>query len=474
MTLEDKIEKIKSLKEDELREKLLIPLFSKMGFLDPILHHHSNEKGKDIVIKEYDPKFKKTSYIAVVVKAGDVNGSSSSSSSYFTLLNQVKQAINEPYKHIYELKEISIDQVIIVISGKFLPTSLESIYNTLKAERLDKAIKEPIDINKLPGLIDEYFSEYWDEFKNEYNSLIEQRNKLLNNFSKLSKILFPEFKDQEKFLSTITKTEYEIDLLPFKSITKYVANISYNKINIDEIEDYYTDTSISNSYCDTKKYLFDIKENAKNILYEMDKVVEILKSILEEKNPEKLVDLTMDLKSFVGGVGNRGFQFSSRDIEYQDEFYYVLQEYKTKKELLKQNGLIDFYQGIHSKITIECIKELKSFYEQYSKDEKNIWLGLSVNFDIKKKRLIELKLYKFNEIPKEIEKDEFVKSSSKVTERSKLVDDSMINVELAVNYYGFFRREEEYNAERKAKEIVWYFERGFEKHFFELLGYEIQ
>ena len=206
----------------------------------------------------------------------------------------------------------------------------------------------------------------------------------------------------------------------------------------------------------------------------MDDLIEILKSILVEKNPEKLVDLTMVLKSFVGSTGNRGFQFSSRDIEYQDDFYYVLKEYKTKKELLIHNRLIDFYQDIHSKITVECIKELRNFYEQYSKDEKNIWLGLLVNFDTKKKKLIKLKLYKFNEIPKEIEKDNFVRFSSKETKRSQLVDDSNIKVELAVNYYGFFRHDEEYNAERKAKDIVWHFERGFEKHFFELLKYEIQ
>ena len=153
MTTESKIKLIQNLKENELREKVLIPLFSKMGFIDPILHHHNNEKGKDIIIKEFDTKFKETKYLAVVVKAGNVNGSASGNSSYFTLLNQVRQALNEPYKHIYDLKEVNIDEVIIVISGKFLPTSLESIFGTLKQERLDKSIRKPIDINKLLGLI---------------------------------------------------------------------------------------------------------------------------------------------------------------------------------------------------------------------------------------------------------------------------------------------------------------------------------
>lgn len=474
MILDKKIELIKGLKEDELRDKLLIPLFTKMGFIDPIVHHHNNEKGKDIILKEFDSKFKKIQYIAVVVKAGDINGSASGNSNYFTLLNQVRQALNEPYKHIYELKEVIIDQVIIVISGRFLPTSLESIYGTLKQERLDKAIREPIDINMLPGLIDEYFSEYWDEYENEQNSLMEQRNNLLNNFSKLSKILFPEYKDQENFLNAISKSEYDINLLPFKSVVKYVAKIEYNAINIDEIDEYFTDTSISNSYCDIKTHFFDIKENAKRILYNMDEVIEILKSILNEKNPEKLVDLTLDLKSYVGGIGNsRGLQFSTDEIEYQDDFYYVLKEYKTKKELLKESNLYDFYQDLLNKITVETIEQLVSFYKEHPRNERDIWLGLSVKFNLEKKELLELKLYKFKEVPKEVGKDDFIKTIKRETERCNLINNSEINVEFAVNNYGFMRKEEEYNSERKAKEFIWYYQQEFEKLFFKIIGYEI-
>ena len=306
MTTESKIKLIQNLKENELREKVLIPLFSKMGFIDPILHHHNNEKGKDIIIKEFDTKFKETKYLAVVVKAGNVNGSASGNSSYFTLLNQVRQALNEPYKHIYDLKEVNIDEVIIVISGKFLPTSLESIFGTLKQERLDKSIRKPIDINKLLGLIEEYFPEYWDEIENSQEVLLEQRNYLLNNFSKLSKVLFPDQQKQEDFLSKISKHEYDIRLLPFKSISKYVANISYRNINIDEIDDFFTDTTISNYYADIKSYFFEIKNNAQKILYDIDEVVEILKKILDEKNPEKLVELTgwniSDIDAFLWGM----------------------------------------------------------------------------------------------------------------------------------------------------------------------------
>lgn len=470
MTQEKKLEIIQSLNEADLREKVLIPLFSKMGFIDPILHHHSGEKGKDIILKEVDTKFNKINYLSVVVKAGDVTGSASSSSGYFTLINQVKQSLNEPYKHIYELKEIYVDQVIIAISGRFLPTSLESIYGTLKNERLDKAIRESFDIYKLLILIDNHFSEYWDEYIDETKSLIEQRNYLLNNLSKLSKVLFPEFKDQELFLQKVSKSDYEIDLFPYKSIKRYVANIGYKSINIDEIDDFYTDQSISNGYADIKKHFFEIKEKVKKTLYDMDEVVELLKSILEEKNPEKVVDLTMELDSYVGGYG-RSFQFSTNDVEHQEDFYYGLKEYKNKKEVLIEKKVLEFYNQLYDIITEKTENELTSFYNEHSKDDKDTWLGFILTIDLTKQEFIELNFYKLKEPPIVIKDDDKrFGLSSKEIERFSHIGDNQIKVEIAVNNYGFYK-EEEYTNEMKAKSFIWHYQIGFEKMFLKIIGF---
>ena len=468
MKLENKKKIIQALDEAELREKLLIPLFTKMGFIDPILHHHSNEKGKDIILKEFDNKFKKTEYLSVVVKAGNVTGSSSSSSGYFALLNQIKQSLNEPYKHIYELKEVFVDKVIVVISGKFLPTSLESIYGTLKAERLDKAIREPIDINKLPDLIDEHFPEYWEEYKNETKSLIEQRNNLLNNLSKLSKVLFPDFKNQEAFLQKVSKSEYDIELLPYKSLNKYIANIGYKRISIDEIDEFYTDMNISNYYADIKSHFFEIKEKTQRVLYDFDEVIEILKAILDEKNPLKMMDLTEDLKSYVGRVG---FNFSSNDIESQEDFYYGLKEYKTKKDLLIKNNCLEFYNHVHDIISSKSEEELVNFYSVHPKDEKDIWLGFILKIDFDNKKIKELKFYKNKETPKSIVSKSSISSPSKEIQRNSRAHNSEIKVEVAVNNYGVWK-EQEMTVEMKAKSFVWHYTRGFEKMFFEILGLE--
>lgn len=471
MTRETKIEKIQSLNEADLREKVLIPLFTKMGFIDPILHHHSNEKGKDIILKEVDTKFNKTNYLSVVVKAGDVTGSSSGSSGYFALLNQVKQSLNEPYKHIYELKEVQVDQVIIVISGKFLPTSLESIYGTLKAERLDKSIREPVDINKLVTLIDGHFLEYWDEYKNETKSLVEQRNYLLNNLSKLSKVLFPDFKDQELFLQKVSKSDCEIELFPYKSARKYIANIGYKNISIDEVDEFYTESSISNGYADIKKHFFEVKEKAKKTLYDIGEVVEILKSILDEKNPEKVVELTMDLDSYVGGGYGNNFQFSTNDIERQDDFYYGLKEYRSKKEHLIEKQVLGFYNQLFDIITEKTEKELTGFYNEHPKNEKEMWLGFLLTLDITKKELVELKYYKFQEAPKLKTEDSRFGSAFKEIERISRIDSNQIKVEIAVNNYGLWK-EEEYTNEMKAKSFAWHYQRAFEKIFMEMTGLE--
>lgn len=468
MNNKEKIEIIQSLKEKDLREKLLIPLFSKMGFIDPIHHHHHSEKGKDIVMKEIDLKFKKTYYLAVVVKAGNVTGSASGNTSYFALLNQVRQALNEPYKHIYDLKKVSIDQVIIVISGRFLPTSLESIYGTLKKENLDKGIKEPIDINKLINLVDEFFKEFWNESENEKSALIKQRNYLLNNFSIISKIIFADEKNQKSFLKKVTQSEIDINLFPYKSVTKYIADIDYKTINIDEIDEFYTDRRISNYYADIKRHFFSLKKDTQKILLELQEPIEILIAILNEKNPEKMIELIEELSMY---IGSHGITIDSKNIQNQEEFEDGLTEYKAKKQLLSKNNLTDFYNSLYQQISEQSLSYLIDFFRNHKQEERNIWLGMKVIVDLENKNLLKLEFYEFNQEPK-VRKDSIpsMRFYPKETEINKIENNNTIIIEHAINYHGF-RKEIENNIRKKAENSSQYYKRGFEKGIFKILGY---
>lgn len=49
MNADDKLSKLAQMDEDELRESLLLPLLSRMGFKYVMIYHGPGERGKDIV-----------------------------------------------------------------------------------------------------------------------------------------------------------------------------------------------------------------------------------------------------------------------------------------------------------------------------------------------------------------------------------------------------------------------------------------
>ncbi len=461
---EKKIQLLQELNEKDLRELVLIPLLSKMGFIDPILHHHSNEKGKDIVCKEIDAKFKKINYVAVIVKSGDVTGSSSGSSSYFALANQIKQSFNEPYKHIYDLKEVYIDGCMVIISGRFLPTSLDSIYNTLRSERLDKLIRQAIDINKLPDLVDEYFKEYWTEAENGLEVLTRQRNFLLNNLTKLLNVIIDKESVRADLLRKVLTSDLEIDVDHYQKISHYIADINLGRINIDKIEEFYADTTIPNFYCDIKKEVSNIKKHAQSILFDLEEPIEVLKNILLESDPVKIAKLSDELGAYIGSSGN--ICANARDVHRQEDFATALEEYRRKKEILDKNGLVDFYHKCVEQILAKAEKEIVSFYERYPKNKNNIWLGMRINFDVIKKEIHGLEFYIFEDEPKKV-KDSF-SGYERETKRLILKENNEIVVEYCVNCYGFIK--EDMSNEAKAKDFKDSYQRSFAEKFFEIFG----
>lgn len=456
ISTDEKVSLIQKLNETELRKAVLIPLLSKMGFVDPIEHHHSNEKGKDIVVKEFDSKFKKFKYISIIVKSSDITGSSSSSDGYFAVINQIKQSIYEPYKHIYDLDEIMIDECIIITSGTIKPTALESVFNTLKQEHIDMVIRETIDINKLIDLIDEFFSEYWEEEENNISKLKKDRNILINNFVKILTVLITDTAILNKAIHNVLSIDFEIDIDTFYKTNRFIADVGYKKITVDEVDPFYKD-DIYNNWGDIPEETYKIKKSAQSLLYEMDEVIEILKEIVMENNPEKIAEKCEALEGF---IDYRGYlPFNAKELISIDDYYYAVKDFQRRKEYLIELGLLELSRKISQDAKEKTKRALKEFYEKYPKTEKNFWLGYK--FKIINNMSFTSEVY---ELIREIERiKEGTFRDTLKTEILNADEDGYHYIEYAVNYYGFWLGEEKMTIDDKAREFALRFAQNVSK-----------
>lgn len=181
----------------------------------------------------------------------------------------------------------------------------------------------------------------------------------------------------------------------------------------------------------------------------------------------------MDLGSHVGGYGhgNYGLRFSTYDVENQYDFETALREYRGKKNLLLEKNVYSFYNEAIQLVTETIIQYLTDFYKKFSKEERDVWVSLSVKLDMDKQKIISIDCHFYKEEIKVVGKDETIRMGRKITEKVNLIDNSEIKIDFALNNYGFSFGED-YTTERKAKKSHWIFNKEFEKLFFKIIGYD--
>lgn len=159
-TADHRVQFLLSLDEESFRQIILIPLLTRLGYREVIEYHGgSTEKGKDIICWYSDP-MESRRYVALVVKKGDIHGSVGKRGSASEILFQIQQALNEPYRDIYDLKELRIDECIVATTGKIKNTAIESISGSIRASNLDRILRF-IDGGRLIDLITKHMPEFW-------------------------------------------------------------------------------------------------------------------------------------------------------------------------------------------------------------------------------------------------------------------------------------------------------------------------
>jgi signal transduction histidine kinase len=151
---------VESLDEDAFRKIVLMPLLSRLGYREIIEYHGgSAEKGKDIICWYVDP-MERRRYVALVIKKGDIHGAVGKAGNASEVLHQVQQTFNEPYRDIYALATLRVNECIIATTGRIKNTAIESISGSLAVTNLDRIIQF-VDRHRVVDLVTMHMPEFW-------------------------------------------------------------------------------------------------------------------------------------------------------------------------------------------------------------------------------------------------------------------------------------------------------------------------
>lgn len=176
----EKYKLLQTLKEDEFRADVIIPLLKKMGFSQVRERHGTQEYGKDITYRISNPLG--DVFGAVVAKVGSIAGSASGKQNLDIVLAQVNMAFDMPLIDTEQQQEISIYEVIVWTSGNIASNAENRIIKSTKEHRNIRFMGGQKTIELLdkyyPAFFtvrDPYIAEYYMAAKEHYARLEELR-----------------------------------------------------------------------------------------------------------------------------------------------------------------------------------------------------------------------------------------------------------------------------------------------------------
>ncbi|MBS4062764.1 MAG: hypothetical protein KG029_20380 [Bacteroidetes bacterium] len=364
MNPREKKEILNNLNEKEFRQDLIIPLLSKMGYLAPIEYHGTNERGKDIICFEYD-RLNEQRFLSVVAKTGDLTGNATTNSGLMTVVNQVQQAFDNPYEDLYNMRQVFINEVWIMTTGKIVSGAQDSVINTLRKNNLDKQIRI-IGDDRLIHLIDKHFSTYWNSNSETKESVVIQRDRLL---SFIESLLSANNVDK----STIESVKASILYSSFNPrISKnieglHISSVSPYSIELGKIDSDFDDFIVSKTYGVTSRIFQEAKKQLSYSFFDIEEVIDRANKISKLTNPwEFVVETQSNL------ARDYPFERPYGDAsKFMDNISYLeegLNELKFFKLFLKHKGKLDWAKELSKSIT-DLLPEIEKIIENNKEEE---------------------------------------------------------------------------------------------------------
>jgi energy-coupling factor transporter ATP-binding protein EcfA2 len=188
------------MSEDDFRDKVVRPLFLRMGLKDGRELCGINEEGKDALFIGVSTLRQKELYY-VQTKKGNLNLASKIVQNVITAITQLKTALDTPYVFLPDKKKIYPSRVILCASGSINQSARKHILDEIKDPRISF-----YDKDDLIPLIDELYAELWLGIDADKLPYLKNLKKYLEQFSENA--LLSDLVAVDSKLSVVTRELY--------------------------------------------------------------------------------------------------------------------------------------------------------------------------------------------------------------------------------------------------------------------------
>lgn len=363
MNTDQKLARLATMNEDELRQSVLLPLLSRMGFKYVSINHGPGERGKDIVCFDTN-RLGSREYMAVVAKATELDGNVSSPASLQATVHQVQQCFDTEYFDFAGKKRVTMDRVWVVTSKRIVPGAESTIVGTLEKSNLSKLVSF-VDCNKLMGLLDEHYPSFWDARVEPIDALRDQRDRLLSFSKQLLTAIGGESPDIEATLNAVINSS-----TPPKVVTPADRSISRLRpyaVEIDRIAPEHTHKFFSTEH----KFIKDTFLEAKSLIYYsmigVEELIDCYERVIVIEDPVEFVkefNLNLDRKH---DFGRLPFEWVSKAMTALGGLEDALNDIEALRERLSAIDKLEWASGAVDSID-ELIPEVDAFLREADQD----------------------------------------------------------------------------------------------------------
>ncbi len=143
------------MSEDEFRDKVVRPVFLRLGFKGGDELCGPTEEGKDTIFFDQN-RLDQLETIIIQTKKGNVNLASKANQNLVTCVTELRTALEQTVIQLKDKRKVKSDKVYLIASGRINDSARRYIHDEIKDSRLNF-----MDNEEIVPLIDKHYPEFW-------------------------------------------------------------------------------------------------------------------------------------------------------------------------------------------------------------------------------------------------------------------------------------------------------------------------